>query len=183
MLFRSLPPRTGNRHGGLAEAPYNVYPAKDGFIAIICNNNRHFHGLLAAMGREELKEDERFRDLKSRIKNIDAVDELVEAWTATLDRAAMVKVLLTHRVPHAPVRDLLEVMNDPNMHARGSLKRMTHPEFGDVIVPHSPIRFEDNPLVPLSPSARLGADNASVYRDWLGCSEQELAELARDKVI
>ena len=30
------PARTGNRHGGLAESPYNVYPTSDGFIAIIC---------------------------------------------------------------------------------------------------------------------------------------------------
>ena len=28
--------RTGNRHGGLAESPYNVYPTSDGYIAIIC---------------------------------------------------------------------------------------------------------------------------------------------------
>ena len=178
-----LPPRTGNRHGGLAEAPYNVYPARDGFIAIICNNNRHFHGLLAAMGREDLKDDARFRDLKSRIKSIDAVDELVGTWTATLDRAELVRLLLAHRVPHAPVRDLLEVMNDPNMHARGSLQRMHHPEFGDVVVPHSPIRFVGNPLVPLAPSARLGASNAEVFGEWLGLSEASIETLARDKVI
>ena len=66
-----LPPRTGNRHGGLAEAPYNVYPTRDGYVAIICNNNRHFHALLTAMKREELKDDPRFADLKSRIQHID----------------------------------------------------------------------------------------------------------------
>ena len=35
---RRLRPRTGNRHGGLAEAPYNVYPASDGYVAIISVN-------------------------------------------------------------------------------------------------------------------------------------------------
>ncbi len=68
-----LPPRTGNRHGGLAESPYNVYPARDGHIAIICNNNRHFFALLKAMGRDELQDDPRFCDLKSRIKHINEV--------------------------------------------------------------------------------------------------------------
>ena len=104
-----VPPRTGNRHGGLAEAPYNVYPALDGYVAIICNNNRHFHGLLAAMGREDLKDDARFRDLKSRIANMDAVDDLVGLWTAGIRRDALIDLLRTHRVPHAPVRDLAEV--------------------------------------------------------------------------
>ena len=50
-------------------------------------------------------------------------------------------------------------------------------------VPHSPIRFDGNPLVPLEPSHRLGADNARVFGDWLGLSKSELEQLARDKVI
>jgi formyl-CoA transferase len=178
-----LPPRTGNRHGGLAEAPYNVYPARDGYIAIICNNNRHFHALADAMQRPELKDDERFRDLKSRIKNIEAVDQVVGEWTATLSRDELVKLMLHHRVPHSPVRDLEEVINDPNMHARGTLKSMQHPEYGKVVLQHSPIRFDGNPLVPLEPSARLGAHNAAVYGDWLGHSKAEVEALTNDKVI
>jgi formyl-CoA transferase len=178
-----LPPRTGNRHGGLAEAPYNVYPARDGYIAIICNNNRHFHALADAMQRPELKDDERFRDLKSRIENIEAVDQVVGEWTATLSRDELVRLMLHHRVPHSPVRDLEEVINDPNMHARGTLKSMQHPEYGKVVLQHSPIRFDGNPLVPLEPSARLGAHNAAVYGDWLGHSKAEVEALTKDKVI
>ena len=33
---RELPERTGNRHSGMAIAPYNIYPASDGWLAIIC---------------------------------------------------------------------------------------------------------------------------------------------------
>ena len=178
-----VPPRTGNRHGGLAEAPYNVYPAQDGYVAIICNNNRHFHALLAAMGREELKDDARFRDLKSRIANIDLVDDLVGKWTADVKREALTELLRTHRVPHAPVRDLEEVVNDPNMHARGSLQWMDHPEFGRVVLPHSPIRFDGTPLLALTPSGRLGAQNADVYQDWLGIPAEEYDQLTKDDII
>ena len=178
-----LPPRTGNRHGGLAEAPYNVYPARDGYVAIICNNNRHFHALLEAMGQQELRDDPRFCDLKSRIQHIDEVDELVGRWTATLDRAQIVALLLSHRVPHAPVRELPEVVNDPNMHARGSLQWMDHPEFGRVVLQHSPIRFDGTPLVALQPSSRVGAQNADVYGEWLGMTKSELDQLASDKII
>ena len=177
------PPRTGNRHGGLAEAPYNVYPAQDGFVAIICNNNRHFHGLLAAMGREDLKDDARFHDLKTRIANMDAIDDLVGQWTAGIRRDVLTELLRTHRVPHAPVRDLAEVVNDPNMHARGSLQWIDHPEYGRIVVPHSPIRFEGTPLVPLQPSARIGAQNAAVYHDWLGIAPADLEQMAKDEII
>ena len=178
-----LPPRTGNRHGGLAESPYNVYRARDGHIAIICNNNRHFFALLKAMGRDELQDDPRFCDLKSRIKHLNEVDALVGQWTAGLDRQQLVELLLAHRVPHAPVRDMADVINDPNMHARGTLQWIDHPEFGRVVVQHSPIRIDGIPLAPLQPSGRLGEQNAAVYQEWLGISKTELDQLVNDKVI
>ncbi len=59
------PPRTGNRHGGLAESPYNVYPAKDGHIAIICVGEVHWKSLIGAMRRPELGADPRFQSLKT----------------------------------------------------------------------------------------------------------------------
>ena len=178
-----VPPRTGNRHGGLAEAPYNVYPTRDGFVAIICNNNRHFHGLLKAMGREELATDPRFLNLKTRIAHIDEVDALVESWTKTLPRAELVELLLAHRVPHAPVRDLIEVMNDPNMHARGSLQWIEHPKYGRVALPRSPMQFAGTERLALVPSSELGAATHAVLGDWLGLSEEEIAALEANGVI
>jgi len=178
-----LPPRTGNRHGGLAEAPYNVYPTSDGYIAIICNNNRHFHALLKAMQREDLKTDPRLLDLKSRVANIDFVDRLVGDWTVGHARDALTALLLEHRVPHAPVRNLDEVVNDPNMHARGSLQWIDHPEYGRIVVSHSPMRYDGTPLAPLRPSSSLGAENRQVYGDWLGVPPEEMERLAREGVI
>lgn len=178
-----IPPRTGNRHGGLAESPYNVYPASDGHVAIICNNNRHFHALLKAMGREDLRDDPRFQDLKTRVAHIDEVDELVGDWTRQHTKAALVEILLANRVPHAPVRDLDEVINDPHMHERGSLQWIDHPEYGRIVVQNSPIRYEGLPPMPLAPSSPLGAQNRQVFCDWLGLSEQELDELDREGVV
>jgi CoA:oxalate CoA-transferase len=81
------------------------------------------------------------------------------------------------------VRNLAEVMNDPNMHARGSLQWIDHPEYGRIVVAHSPMRYDGIPLSPLRPSSRLGADNVHVYRDWLGVSDEELARLQDDGVV
>jgi formyl-CoA transferase len=178
-----VPVRTGNRHGGLAEAPYNVYPTNDGHIAIICNNNRHFHALLKAMGREDLREDPRFQDLKTRVAHIDEIDELVGTWTRQHAKAALVELLLSHRVPHAPVRDLSEVINDSHMHARGSLQWVDHPEYGRIVVQNSPIRYEGVPPMRLEPSCSLGAQNREVFCERLGLSEEEFEELSRKSVI
>ncbi|MEZ0167300.1 CaiB/BaiF CoA transferase family protein [Microvirga sp. TS319] len=179
----NVPVRTGNRHGGLAEAPYNVYATNDGHVAIICNNNRHFHALLKAMDREDLKGDPRFQDLKSRVAHIDDIDALVTDWTRQYTKAELVERLLAHRVPHAPVRDLSEVINDPHMHARGSLRWINHPQYGRIVVQNSPIRYEGVPPMHLEPSSPLGAQNREVFCERLGLSEQEFEQLRREGVV
>ena len=49
-----VPERTGNRHPALAIAPYNVYPTRDGFVAIFTASERHWHSITRVLGREDL---------------------------------------------------------------------------------------------------------------------------------
>src|SRR3546814_4596169 len=42
--------------------------------------------------------------------------------------------MMEAHVPCAPVRTLDEVVNDPNMHARGALEWQDHPQFGRIVV-------------------------------------------------
>ena len=171
------PPRTGNRHGGMAEAPYNVYPASDGWIAIICVGDVHWRSLAKTMGRPELADDPRFATLKLRVDAIDAVDAVVSQWTRGRSKQALFETLMAHHVPCAPVRDLDEVMNDPNMHARGSLQWQNHPALGRIVVQHSPLRFAGVPLAPLAPSRELGEDTGRVLRERLGWDAARVAKM------
>jgi formyl-CoA transferase len=179
----AAPPRTGNRHGGMAESPYNVYPTSDGYIAIICVGEIHWHSLLKAMDRGDLAEDPRFVDLKSRVAHMDEVDAIVSAWTAGQPKQALFELLMRHHVACAPVRDLVDVVNDPHMHARGALQWIDHPALGRIVVQHSPLRFDGVPLMPLTASAGLGEHNAAIYGDWLGLTAEELAALEAEGVI
>ena len=179
----TLPSRTGNRHSGLAEAPYNVYPASDGHLALICVSERHWTGLLDAMDRADLVDDPRFGTLKDRVANIEVVDELVSGFTIQYTREDLFALLQSHRVPCAPVRELSEVVHDPHMHERGMLQDIEHPLLGPLTLPTSPMRYADEPERTLRPSEALGANNAQVYGDWLGLSEAELAVLKEEGVI
>lgn len=178
-----VPPRTGNRHGGLAEAPYNVYPATDGHIAIICVSDTHWRSLLRAMDRSELAEDPRFASLKDRVANIDAVDATISAWSALHAKQALFETLMSHRVPCAPVRNLAEVVEDPHLHARGMLQWQNHPDLGRIVVQHSPLRFDGDEPCKLEPSHGLGADTAEILSRRLGLSPDEIAQLAEAKVV
>jgi CoA:oxalate CoA-transferase len=74
---RHVPPRTGNRHGSLAVAPYNVFPSADGHVVILCATNRHWAALTDVMECPELGSDPRFAEVDCCARHIDDVDALV----------------------------------------------------------------------------------------------------------
>jgi formyl-CoA transferase len=172
-----LPPRTGNRHGGMAEAPYNVYPATDGWVAIICVGELHWKKLVAVMDRPDLLADPRFADLKSRVANVDAVDEAVSAWTRTRTKKAIFDELIANGVPSAPVRNLDEVVHDQNMHERGALQYQDHPEYGRIIVQQTPIRFDGLEPMTIPPSHKLGEDAREVLSAMTTLGEAEIDQI------
>jgi len=179
----AAPARTGNRHGGLGIAPYNVYPTLDGYLVLNAPGDRHFQAILDVIGRPELKDDPRFESRSARVKHTAEVDLLIESWTRQMKKDEAAERMLNAKVPCAPVRKLQEVLNDKNMHARGSLQSIDHPELGRVVLPASPLVFEGVDRRPLEPSLPLGASNRQVFGQWLGHSEEELVRLRADGVI
>jgi formyl-CoA transferase len=178
-----VPMRTGNRHGGLSLCPYNVYPASDGHIAIICNHETHWLNLLQVMERPDLGQDERCAGMSQRVRNMDFVDGEVAAWTVRHPRQELFERLIARRVPSAPVRTLDEVIADPHLHASGLLARIDHPEFGTITVPRSPLRYHGSALAEMRPSPRLGSGNVAVLTEWLGLPAARVEALHDMKVI
>jgi len=180
---KAAAPRTGNRHGGLAEAPYNVYPASDGYVAIISVNESHWIGLARAMGRPELAEDPRLKTVLDRLKHIDLTDQIVSEWSSRLTRNEIAEICRAHRVPCAAVRDLLEVTEDNHLHARGMLREIEHPEYGDILVHRSPLVLHDAAAPEYIPSARLGQHNSEILSEYLGLSVGEIDALRQSGAI
>ena len=179
----AAPARTGNRHGGLGISPYNVYPTFDGYVVLNAPGDHHFRSILDVMGRGDLKEDPRFINRAARVDNFADVDELIEGWTKTLTKDEIARRMLAEKVPCAPVRNLSEVMHDENMHARGSLQWIDHPDLGRVVLSHSPLVFKGTQRRPLEPSRPLGSGNDEVFGDLLGHTQEELAAYATQGVI
>ena len=175
--------RTGNRHGGLAISPYNVYACKDGWFAIICTSEEHWRSLAAAMGQPDLAGDPRFATNAARVEHMAETDALVEAWAAALTRAEIFAATGSWRVPSAPVRDLYEVLDNAHMKGRGMLEEIDHPSLGRITVPGSPLRYHGTPQTPATPSPAIGADNLEGYAELLGLDAGAVAALRDDGVI
>jgi formyl-CoA transferase len=178
-----VPPRTGNRHGGLGISPYNAYPASDGWVVINAPGDAHFRSILEVIGRRDLLDDPRYATRGARVQHMFEVDAIIESWTKSVPKQEIADRLLAASVPCAPVRDLAEVARDENMLARGSLQWIDHPTLGRVALPHSPLNFRGEDRRPIQPSHALGADNETIYGAWLGRTEEELSALARDGVF
>ncbi|RWI54725.1 MAG: CoA transferase [Mesorhizobium sp.] len=175
--------RTGNRHSGLAMAPYNVYKATDGFLAIICVTEEHWKNLARAMGRPELAEHPEYATHTLRARIMEEVDALVGEWVGSQSKAKAFEIARAHRVPAAPVRDIAEVVVDPQMFYRGMLQKIDHPELGSVTLPHSPLRFAGSEAIPLRASPKLGQHTSEVLTGMLGLDAAEIERLHIAEVI
>lgn len=158
----SANPRTGSRHAGMAMAPYNVYPTRDGYVTIICVKEEHWEGVARAMHRTELIGAPRFASHADRCAIMDELDEMVGSWTRTLSRDELLSLAGQHHFPAAPVRGVGEVIRDPHLHERGMLSEVDHPELGKLVLPNSPIRFAGLAPMPLKSSPGLGQDNQRI---------------------
>ncbi len=179
-----IPPRTGNRHSGLAKCPYNAYETTDGYVTILCASDAHWRQLLDAIGLPELKEDERLETNVQRLRHMDEVDAIIEEWTAERTRDEVEDVLLDAGVPCGPVQTVEEVIHDPHLESREMVNEIDHPAFdGSIRVPGTPIRLSESAMPEITPSPTKGRDNYKVLSDKLGLSDSEIADLERNDII
>jgi CoA:oxalate CoA-transferase len=160
------PERTGNQHGGRGEAPYNVYATSDGYVAIICVTDVQWRALATVIGGERLAADARFTTRALRVKHLEALDRAVGDWAATRQRDAVIDTLLAHGIPAAPVRDLREVVEDPDACERGLLRDLVDPTHGPIRVFGSAIRYDGTAAPNPAPAPALGEHTEQVLREW-----------------
>lgn len=86
-------------------------------------------------------------------------------------------------IPCGIVKEVPEVLTDPHLRARGTLRDVEHPTAGKVTVLTSPLRLAGQSPTVDSPSPTLGQHNEEVYRELLGLSAVELTELKEEGVI
>ena len=104
------PERSGNRHGGMRESPYNVYATTDGWVAILAISEAHWRAVATLIGREDLREDPSLAGSSGRVGRIDEIDAAVSAWTQRHTSAEVSAALQLAGVPASPVRTVAELV-------------------------------------------------------------------------
>ena len=104
------PERTGNRHGGMRESPYNVYRTADGWVAILAISEPHWRSVAELVGREDLRDDPALASPSGRVGRIDEIDAAVSAWTERHSSAEVSAALQAAGVPASQVRTVAELV-------------------------------------------------------------------------
>jgi formyl-CoA transferase len=179
-------PRAGNTI--LGTAPGDLYECAPGglndwaYIYASRGNEEHWRRLVRAIGREDLLDDPRMADGPTRAKHREVVDAAISAWTSTRTKHEVMEIIAGAGVPCGPVLTTLELLHDPDLHARGMMQTIDHPVRGPVIVPAWPLRMSDS-KVALECAPIHGADSEAIYGEWLGCSADDVKDLRERKVI
>jgi crotonobetainyl-CoA:carnitine CoA-transferase CaiB-like acyl-CoA transferase len=116
--------RSGGTLPGVA--PANAYPTSDGSEVLIAGNaDTVFGRLCEAMGRPDLATDDRYATHVARGEHERELDELVGAWTATMQSDDLLELLRTHSVPAGRVYTAADMLGDEHYAAREMVQRRT----------------------------------------------------------
>jgi len=176
--------RTGNQHP--FTAPYDCFAATDGHVVVATASNKLFRRLCDTLERPELASDERFRSHRVRATNRVELNAIVQAWVATrsCDEALALLGPEGADLPCARVSRPDELVEDPQLLARGMVERHAHPdpEVREVVFHGNPLKFSDSEPRARALAPDLGADNADLYGE-LGLTAADLDRLAKAGTI
>lgn len=170
----------GNRHTYMS--PHGCYRClgEDRWVVIAVNTDEEWQGLCRAMNQPSLANDERFTDVKIRYDNQDELDLIIENWTKDKDNYFVMNILQQEGVPAGAVLDDKDAFDDPHLEARGFFQEITHQDTGTHPYPGLMWKMSNTPNAIRTPPCRLGEHNEYVYKEILGITDKEYAELEKE---
>jgi CoA:oxalate CoA-transferase len=165
-------------------APSGAFRAKDGLINIAANKQEQFEALVEAIGRDDLKSDQRFAQRESRKVNRKQLTAELEAALHTRTCAEWQSVFNKIGIPAGCVLTVPQALALPQVAERGLLKTFDNVPGTDrpLTVTRAGFRLsEGEPDVHLPPP-RLGEHTEEVLAS-AGYSADEIAALRQAEAI
>ena len=174
------PRRQGNRHATIA--PYETFTTRDGEIVIAVGNDDIWKRFCAVAGLPELAADPRFATNKDRMANYDAMRPPIDRVFRTRTCAEWIEILNHAGVANGEVRDIGQMLNDPQLAARDMIATLMHPTAGATRVIGAPIKLSKDPASVRTPPPVLGQHTDAVLKE-IGYSDAAIASLRSKRVI
>lgn len=175
-----IPQRVGNRHPMIT--PYENFETSDGYVIFAVGNQRLWETFIQTLGRNDLSEDPRFADMKSRNQNPSELKAILEEITKTKTTAEWVKVMEDAGVPCGRIRTVDQVLTDPHVDIREMVVEIEHATAGMIKLTGVPTKLSLTPGAVSAPPPTLGQHTDQILAE-LGYTENEISELHQQGIV
>ena len=155
---------------------FHVWTCKDGYLVGMPIEDKQYANLCRALGREDLADDERFANIGNRLANTDEMIRLVEAELANWNWRDALAKLREHDVPFAPVYELQDFMDDPQVQHNRTVFDAEDPLGGTMRYVRHPSVYEKTPASLRRHPPRYGQHTDEILGE-VGLSAEEVAAL------
>ncbi len=173
-----VPGRLGTAHPNLV--PYQAFATADGNLMLAVGNDRQFADCAACLGLAELARDCRFARNRDRVQNRDWLIQAMQSAFRTRTTAEWLSAFKEKGIPAGPINDIGEVLGDAYAAERELVHTIDNSQGDPVPTVANPVDFSDTPVCYDRAAPLLGEHTDEVLREWLGYSDELIAEL-RDR--
>jgi crotonobetainyl-CoA:carnitine CoA-transferase CaiB-like acyl-CoA transferase len=175
------------RFGRRREAAAYIVPCQDGYIALLCASKLGWPQLVAWMqdeGYGSAVADARLADDVYRFEHDDEVYAALQAFFAAKTKQEVYAEAQRRRLPLAPVNTARDLVESPQLQARGFFVAVEHPELGATICyPGAPYALSETPWRIRRRPPLLGEHNEEIYVQELGLSRDDLSALRAGGIL
>lgn len=175
-----LPERMGSAHK--AWAPYQAFEVSDGWVMIAVASDEMWLNLCKVLKLEDLGKDSRYATPQSRRKHRKKLAESLTKVTRQYRARELESLLSEAGVPSGQLRNIAEVVEDPQVKARHLIDDIEYPGLGKIKVVKNPIFFSGHAHRTQLQAPQLGEHTAAVLAEF-GYSEAEIQRLEDTGIV
>ena len=182
-LTGQAPKRMGSRHPVFV--PHGIFACAnpDSWLVVTVTNEEEWSALCEAIGRSDLRKDSSLSSWEGRQAQQAMIESAISSWTIRFTNKEGMQVLQAAGVPAAAVLRSTDLLSDEGLVEREFWKKIDRQLVGRKSHPLTPWMVNGERAEIRWPAPLLGQHNKQVLHEILGMSEQEILNLAKNKVI
>lgn len=154
----------------------------EGAVMVGVGNDEQFDRFCRVIGLTELLDEPAFKTNPLRIRHRQALRERIAERMKVHTAHHWVAVLSDTGIPAAPINDMRQMFEDPQVRHRDLVVTMPHGRGVDVPTLRSPLRMSRTQVSYRSPPI-LGAQTEEVLREVLGRTPAQIRALIEDGAV
>jgi crotonobetainyl-CoA:carnitine CoA-transferase CaiB-like acyl-CoA transferase len=163
--------------------PYQTFRTKSRDLALAVGSEKLWREFCDVIGAPELRDDPRYAKNRDRAKNRESLIARLQEIFLTRTYEEWEAILLPRGIPMGAINTIPQVVEHPQVKARGALVEMDHPRAGKVRMVGPAIRLSETPGSVRTPAPMLGEHTGEVLEKMLGLAGEEIAALRSEGVI